>query len=211
MGVDSNSGKTSDFQSEIDGSIPISTLHFSRCQLKEVSKFIKKNHYSHTYPGGVDYSFKAVSNNEIVGACIFGYMAGNPNAIHYNGYNPKDFRELMRLVLLDQVGKNAESKFISWCLRYLKKNTNIKCIISFADPKFGHTGIVYRASNWQYLGKQKPDRPRMIIDGKEIHPRMAYNKFGTSSYKKIRLMGHTVELLYREPKHKYIFILKPCQ
>jgi hypothetical protein len=184
-------------------------LLFSRCELKDVSKFIKKYHYSHTHPGGVDYAFRLDWNGQLSGACLFGWMAGNPKAVLIKGKEPKDFRELMRLVLLDEVPKNSETRFVGWCLRWLRKNTEVIACVSFADPKFGHSGVIYKAGNWTYLGKQKPDRPRLIIDGIEVHPRMAYDRYGTSSTKKIREMGHTVVEEPREPKHKFVYLLKP--
>lgn len=194
------------FQAGDNGSNPISALHFERCKLSDVSDFIKNNHYSHTYPGGVDFSFRLFFNGELAGACIFGHMAGNPKALCLceDVDDPKMYRELMRLVLLDKVPSNSESKFIGWCIRYLKKNTDLV----FADPKFGHSGTIYKASNWKYCGLQKPDRPRMIINGTEIHPRMAYNRYGTSSVVKLKSMGIGVQLSPREPKHRYVYILK---
>ncbi|MEK6882240.1 MAG: hypothetical protein AABY22_21660 [Nanoarchaeota archaeon] len=199
------------YQLKEESSNLILPLHFEKCELKDVSKFIKDNHYSHTYPGGVDYSFRLLYNNQLAGACLFGHMAGNPKALCLiEGYdNPLLYRELMRLVLLDEVPKNSESKFIAWCIRWLKKNTDLIGLISFADPKFGHSGTIYKASNWIYCGLQKGIlRPRMIIEGEEMHPRMAFNKFGTSSIYKLREMGLTIEIQPREPKHRYVYILK---
>lgn len=134
------------------GSIPTPTLHFEKCKLKDVSAFIKLNHYSKTYPGGVDFSFRLLWGGKLAGACIFGWMAGNPKAKHYPGATPQKTRELMRLVLLDEVPKNSESQFIGWCIRWLKKNTNLQLLISFADPAHGHSGVIYRATNWRYAG-----------------------------------------------------------
>jgi len=189
---------------------PTSTLHFVKCELKDVSNFVKKYHYSHTHPGGIDYSFQLIYNNKLSGACLFGHMAGNPKAlcIAEGIDNPLLYRELMRLVLLDEVPKNSESKFIAWCIRWLKKNTNLVGLISFADPKFGHSGIIYKASNWTYCGLQKQDRPRLIINGTELHPRMAYNRHGTSSVKQLKEMGLNIKMLPREPKHRYVYLLQ---
>lgn len=196
------------FQTRDGGSIPASPLHFSRCSLSSVSTFVKQHHYSHTHPGGVDFAFRLDWNGGLAGACLFGWMAGNPRAVLIKGYAPKDFRELMRLVLLDAAPRNSETQFVGWCLRYLRKNTKIVACVSFADPAHGHTGTIYRAGNWHYCGLQKPDRPRIIVDGIEVHPRMAYDRFGTSSASAIRAMGHVVELRPREPKHKFIYYLR---
>jgi hypothetical protein len=185
-------------------------LFFELCDLKEVFAFVKKHHYSHTHPGGVDYAFKATLDGELVGVCLIGHLAGNPKAgCVLTGYNnPKDYRELMRLVFYDDVPKNSESQFIGWCIRWMRKNTDVLALISFADPRYGHKGIIYRASNWVYTGLQKPDRPRLIINGKEMHPRQAVDTYGTSSVPQLRARGFEIKLLDREPKHRYIYILR---
>lgn len=198
------------FQREDGGANPASPLHFEKCPVSTISLFVKDHHYSHTHPGFADICFRIVRDNQTVGAAIFGHMVGNPKASCIcEGYeNPKDYRELMRLVLLDDVPKNTESQFIGWCIRYIRKNTSILALISFADPKYGHSGIIYRASNWVYTGLQKQDRPRILIDGKEIHPRRCYNVYGTSSLKILKEMGLNIETAPREPKHRFIYLLR---
>jgi hypothetical protein len=185
-----------------------------RTGLSSVSWFIKKHHYSHSHPGGVDYCFAIVSKMNVLGACVFGYMAGNPKAmcVCKGIEDHHQYRELMRLVLLDELPKNSESRFVSWCLRWLKTNTNLKAIISFADPKYNHRGTIYQASNWIYTGIQKEDRPRIILQKedlfgtfeKEIHPRQAINIFGSSAISKVG----KCRTERREPKHRYVYLLR---
>lgn len=195
------------------GSNPTPPLQFSRCTLKDVSQFVKTYHYSRSHPGGVDFSFGVYQDQTLVGAALFGHIAGNPMAAcvlrTYN--DPKKYRELMRLVLLDEVPKMTESKFVGWCIRELKKKTDLLALISFADPKFGHVGTVYQAGNWIYTGLQKPDRDRIFIDGVERHPKSIYNLYGTSSLPRIRELLPTSQITTapREPKHRYVFVLRP--
>lgn len=195
------------------GSIPTPPLlYFEKCPLKEVASFVDTHHYSHTHHKVVSYAFKLTMNGQLAGACLFGMVGGNPKAVQVlTGYeNHLDYLELQRLVLLDEVPKNSESRFVGWCLRWLQKNTDVKAVVSFADPKFGHKGTIYRASNFLYLGKQKQDRDRMLLDGKEMHPKQFYNIYGTSSIKKLEEMGvGKITTEPREPKHKYAFILRP--
>lgn len=196
------------------GTIPASALQFSACTIGGVSRFIKKHHYSHTHPGGIDFAFAATCGFELVGACAFGFIAGNAKAMCVcDGVDdPRRYRELMRLVLLDEVAKNTESQFIGFCLRWLKRNTDLAAIVSFADPKFGHVGTVYKASNWIYTGLQKQDRDRIILKQnglmgefeQEVHPKQIYNWFGSSSTKV--LGAHRTEP--REPKHRYVYLLR---
>lgn len=209
IGADGVRRSTGNVQLSSSGAVPTSALQFFPCRLKTVSSFIKEHHYSHTHPGGIEYSFGLLWNGKLAGACVFGWMAGNSKAKHLPGYDPRHFRELMRLVLLDGVPRNSESRFIGWCLRWLKRHAfNVHVVVSFADPAFGHVGTVYRASNWIYMGLQKLDRPRLIVNGKEVHPRMAYDRYGTSSLVKLREMGMNVKTRFREPKHKFVFVLR---
>lgn len=58
--------------------------------------------------------------------------------------------ELSRLWIHDSVPKNAETFLIGRSIRYIKKtHANIRTLVSFADPEVGHSGTIYRASNWK--------------------------------------------------------------
>src|SRR5580658_4474606 len=90
------------------GSNPTPSLHFSLCQLKDVSAFVKEYHYSHTHHKVVVYAFSLLMNGVLAGACLFGMAAGNLKCMTVlAGHdNPRDYLELQRLVLLDEVPKN---------------------------------------------------------------------------------------------------------
>ena len=196
---------------EDSGSNPTPPLQFSRCSLADVTAFVKEHHYTHSHMAtNVLYCFRIDVSGVLSGAALFGNMAGNPKAscVMEGHDDPHEYQELCRLVLLDELPKNSESRFIGWCLRWLKKNTSLVALISFADPSRGHSGVIYHATNWVYCGLQKQDRNRLIVDGKDIHPRYLYNLYGTSSVKKLREKGLVVEELPRQPKHRFVFPLR---
>jgi len=57
------------------------------------------------------------------------------------------------------VPKNAESLFLGWCLRAIaKESKELIAVTTFADPAHGHSGTIYRATNWHYLGLFKAHR-----------------------------------------------------
>lgn len=196
------------------GSIPTPSLHFRLVDLQEVSAFVKTNHYSGNHPL-VDYCFGAYYDDALMGVCMFGHVGGNPDvACILKGHdNPLEYRELSRLVFYDDVPKNSESQFVSWCIRWLKNNTELLGLISFADPVQGHRGTIYQASNWVYTGLQRQDRDRMFVDGVEHHPKRLYNMYGTSSVPKLQaiLKAKKKKLTFaeREPKHRYVYVLRP--
>lgn len=121
---------------------------------KDIKNFIEKYHYSHNINGLIsDYCFALYDeNNNMIGAMIYGRMA-MANQWKKYANNSNEVIELRRLACIDNTLKNTESYFIGATLRWLKKNTNIKTVISYADPFYGHEGTIYKASNFIFLGK----------------------------------------------------------
>jgi len=132
-------------------------LSFCVAERRDISKFIETYHYSQNI-NGCKYSvgFKAVYNNKIVGAMFFGEMS--TTAWKKFGKTEKSVLELRRLVLVDECPRNSESRFIGFSLRHIKKTMPlVNVIVSYADPNHGHTGIIYKASNFKYLGESQKD------------------------------------------------------
>lgn len=147
-----------------------------RCERNDVRDFIEKWHYSKNINGVIsDYCFKMAYNGEIIGACIFGKLAMAGQWKKY-GEKQSDVLELRRLVLVDKTKKNAESFLIGRCLRYLKNNTDIKIVVSYADPEYGHEGTIYKASNFKLVGKSSKGRV-IYWKGKKYHDKTIRTKY----------------------------------
>jgi hypothetical protein len=87
--------------------------------------------------------------------------------------------ELRRLVILDNAGKTSESHIISKTIKYLKKHFPlIEIIVSYADPMYGHTGTIYKASNFEYVGVSAADVGYFDPEnGKTYHSRALRTKY----------------------------------
>ena len=93
------------------------------------------------------------------------------------GKNEDEVTELRRLVCIDDTPPNTESFFIGKCLRWLKNNTSINVVVSYADPEYGHHGVIYKASNFQLVGKSAKGKV-IWWNGKKYHDkciRTTYN------------------------------------
>lgn len=198
-------------QSQGGGSIPTPTLHFSTASNAEIKPFVIQHHYSRRYPSGTDYAFKIEEKGRLVGACTFGTGSGNKYGVVALKAipEPSNYRELTRLVLLDEVPKNTESRFVGWCLRWLAVNTELVAVVSFADPEEGHAGIIYRAGNWILIGKPVAHCAKLYVEGKEVHPRTANARYGTSKLSELRALGFQVENRPRIFKYKYAYPIQP--
>jgi hypothetical protein len=148
------------------------------CSLQTIRDFIELHHYSHNVNGvKVSYCFCVLCEGLLVGGVLFGQLSTTAWKKFAN--SEKKVLELRRLVLLDAVGKNAESKTVGWCLRWLKKNaTDVEIVVSYADPNYGHSGIIYKASNFEYIGVSGSDIGFHDPDtGKTYHSRALRTKY----------------------------------
>lgn len=146
-----------------------------------VKKFIETWHYSHNTNGIKIYQCFAIWRYpkselipEMVGAMIYGAPAMNNQADSWHPNNPTKCIELRRLCCIDNTPRNIESYFIGYTLRWLKKHTDIEMIISYADPQYGHQGIIYKASNFVLVGKTAPGKI-LMVDNKPYHDRTLRN------------------------------------
>lgn len=174
--------------------------------------FIEKWHYSGNLNGVIsDYCFELLSNDRInrIGAAVFGRMA---MANQWKPFADEESHviELRRLCCIDETPKNTESYFISRCLKWLEQNTHIKCVVSYADEEHGHSGIIYKASNFEYFGF-KAGAKIILWQGKRYHDKTIRTKykgqlkpFAVSIIKAIE----SGEAIYQETAGKHCYIRK---
>lgn len=176
---------------------------------KEVRDFIETWHYSKNINGlKASYCFGLYDDDELIGACIYGGPAMNNQASKYNKENPELVLELRRLCCIDDTPKNTESFFIGKTLKWLKKNTNIETIISYADLTFGHEGIIYKASNFKLIG-QSPKGKIIMWGDKRYHDKTIRTKYKGKLKPFAQRVKDALEIgeaHYQETKPKNIYI-----
>lgn len=153
-------------------------LTIETCTAKEIRGFVEAHHYSKNINGvKITQCFKVTYMESLVGAVIFGQLS--TTAWKKFGDTEESVLELRRLVLVDACGANSESRVIGWCLRWIKKNINkVKVIVSYADPMYGHTGVIYRAANFKMIGMTPKDKGyRDKETNKTYHSRALRTKY----------------------------------
>lgn len=127
-----------------------------------VSPFIEKWHYSHSAKGqSPKHCFALMHDGDMIGGMIYGFFAMRNQWKKYSIYGvDEEFEviELRRLVCIDETPRNTESYFIGQTIKWLKKNTNYKIIVSYADPHHGHAGTIYKATNFYHVGMTSPGK-----------------------------------------------------
>ena len=174
----------------------------------DVKDFIEKWHYSHNINGLIsDYVFGLYYKNTLIGAMIYGRMAMAGQWKKY-GESSSDVIELRRLACINSTLRNTESYFIAKTLKFLKKNTSIKTVVSYADTFFGHEGIIYKASNFSLIGKSAQGRV-IMYNGKRYHDktiRTKYNGELKPFARKIKDALDTGEAYYVKTPGKNIYL-----
>ena len=177
------------------------------CSRNDIKDFIETNHYSGNINGCIStYCFRLLYEDTLIGAAFFGKLA-MANQWKRFGESIDDVIELRRLVCIDETPKNTESYFIGKMLKWLKQNTNHKIVVSYADAEFGHSGVIYKASNFKYLGFRKGARV-IIWNNKRYHDKsLRAPKPYASKLKQALEKG---EAYYKETKgkHTYTYQLK---
>lgn len=180
-----------------------------------VRKFLKKWHYSDYVNIQAKHTFCLFKTGnfgipEMIGVCIYTRPAGPSAGQSYWPQAPDKVLELRRLCLIDDTPKNAESFFVGWSIRWLKKNTDWEFILSYADEEQGHSGVIYRASNFKYLGKTSAGKT-LEVDGKKFHIRtlsMMDRPYGVEINRRYKEKDPNVKIIETLPKNIYIYHLK---
>lgn len=193
------------------GASPRAALHLLRVRplpIRVAKALLVREHYLHSLPGGTCLAFGTFVCSRLLGALTFGVGPTNAHRL-VEGATSDDCLTLTRLWLSDELPSNSESRVLGVVLRSLRQNTNLKFLVSYADPSQGHLGTIYQASNWLYTGLSQATPLYDIGDGKARHSRSVSHAYGSHSVKHFARHGVEVKLVPQAPKHRYVYFLDP--
>jgi hypothetical protein len=85
-------------------------------------------------------------------------------------------------------------------MRRIKRDKRWHTFLTYADTRQGHTGAIYKATNWEYLGLRRGDPSFVDKIGRQI-ARKAGNT--TRTAEQMLALGYTK--LPPSEKHKFIY------
>lgn len=147
----------------------------------EAKAFVEMHHYSGSVPAALEcYGF--IRGSRLVGSLIFSWPMSD-RVFDRLPCDREECRELGRVVLLDSVPGNGESRFISQAFAQQRRK-GVRGIVSFSDPMprtdaagvtifKGHIGGIYQATNATYVGRATPRTLRLLPDGSVFSERAA--------------------------------------
>lgn len=148
------------------GSIPThpQELKIKKGRFSDFSHLLDKYHYKgKNIGGGISHHLKLVKNGIVYGGCVLGSMR------HKDKYDVNAI-ELRRMVLDEVCPKNTASYFLSKIIWWLKNNTNVSTVLTFADMTVGHEGTCYKAANFKEVKRTSPSK-YVLWNGKRYHCR----------------------------------------
>ena len=202
-------GSTTPFQGAGAGSSPSAALHSLQVRpvpFAAAKALVERYHYLHSLPGGTKLALGVFLDSRLLGAVTFGAGPVNAHCL-VKGATADDCLTLTRLWLSDELLANAESRVIGVALRAIRKHTNVKFLLSYADPAQGHVGTIYQATGWLYTGLSEAMPLYDLGDGVPRHSRSVSHAFGSHSTRHFAANGVKVKLVSQAAKYRYIYFL----
>lgn len=146
-------------------------------QIELISKekaleMVRKYHYSNTLPKINKYYVGFYLGNALVGIVTLGWGTRPKHTIKaiFPSLDTKDYLEIGRMCMLEEMPRNSESQMLSQLVKWLKKNhKEVKILFTWSDGMLGRIGYVYQASNFIYAGYSGGEM--YMKDGVKIHVR----------------------------------------
>jgi hypothetical protein len=163
--------------------------------------WLLEKHYAKRIPP-IIYSFGLYDKDISIDVCTFGQptrLMNSGDCLFNDEYHVPTI-ELNRLVVNEGLPKNTLNYFIGQCLKLIKKPM---CIVSYADSNVGHHGYIYQATNWMCTGKTEKRAKFFDVNGKEIHERTLWSRYGNEQ----NALKSGVKKTYQEGKYRYFKFL----
>lgn len=184
-----------------------SDYHIDRVSKSEAAELLLRFHYlkdlSKDFKSGYNYGlfktndFCPLNIGGIQGVCIF---TGLPvpeiakGAFGLERHEQQGLFELSRLCIEPNTQSceyNITSWFVSRAIKQLRKDTEVKAIISYADSDY-HSGTIYRACNFKYAGLTDSKKDFYFADG--------------TKHSRGKIKGAEGEWKDRSRKHRYVMM-----
>ena len=183
-----------------------SDFYIDRVSKEEIKDLLYTHHYlkdeSKDFKSGFNYGlFKSTFECPLniggcLGTCVFTVPEIAVGAFGLERNQQQGIYELSRLCIHPDIQKeeyNITSWFLSRCIRRFRKDATVRAILSYADADH-HTGIIYRACNFQYYGLTDPKKDFYYADG--------------TKHSRGSIRGADGEWRDRSRKHRYLMVFE---
>jgi len=182
------------------------SLQLDWCTHDAAKYAVEHWHYSRCLPSGKLVKVGVWEDDQYIGCVMYSYGANRNLAMSFN-LSQTEVCELTRVALRAHTA--PVSKILAISLRMLRKHCpGVKIVVSYADTEQHHTGSIYQASNWIYVGSiQEGEQSGFIIHGRKMHPRSVGSKGWVQSLSWLQEhIDPEATRVLSTGKHKYLWI-----
>jgi len=161
-------------------------------------QFVETHHYSKSASITSVYSHGLFFGETLCGVLL--WMP--PTKVAAQSVAQQDWRRVLtlsRLAISPDAPRNAASFAISRSRKLIKSEGIWKHLVTYADTWQGHTGAIYAADNWTYVGETKPSPVWIGVDGK-----VRGRKRGPKNLSVNEMINNGMTYIGSFSKHKYI-------
>lgn len=105
---------------------------------------------------------------------------------------------LTRLAVHPDVPKNGATFLMARSMRLIEQDQKWVSLVTYADEFMGHTGAIYRAANWEYVGLMKPNPRWEDAEGRQVARKATKSRTNAQ----MEALGYRLVGSYR--KHKFV-------
>ena len=173
------------------------------------AEFIKRHHYARGC-SKTGVFFGAFKGGALVGVCQF----LPPTKVAAQSVDKERWRQVLsltRMAVLDSEPQNATSMLLGASIRMVRglrlpDGSSWEWLVTYADEARGHTGAIYRATNWTHVGRTGP-YPRWVdAEGRQVATKSGPK---TRTAEQMRALGYINEGVFF--KEKFTLRLTPRQ
>jgi hypothetical protein len=167
---------------------------------------VEKWHYSHRIPTGKNICFGLYANDSLYAVIVYG-TGVNPYQADFLGV--KTVVEIKRMCRREPRLGYPLSRFIRLTMKMLSRQVEFNAVVAFADPEYGHEGVVYKAAGFQHRGMTNAEFHLVGKDGEKRHRRFAFRharRHGIGIAESRKLLG--LARIRTAAKHRWVAISK---
>lgn len=185
-----------------EGRLRASEWEVRPCPLTAAQEFIRQHHYARGGSNTCVYTHGLYrhDSDELFG--VVWWLP--PTRVACESVDKERWKQVLsltRMAVKPGVPKNACTFMLAKSVKIIRRDARFVALVTYADESQGHTGGVYRAANWEYVGRTGPYPRWLDAAGKQVAPKSTKNR----TKAEMLALGHTkVGSFY---KHKYVLRL----
>lgn len=174
------------------------------CSLEQASELVRRLHYAAGAANTATFRHGLYRREEWPLAALGAALWIPPTRSAAEATWPSNWGgvlALSRLVIDPSVPTNGASFLLSRSVDLIRRDPRWECLVTYADEWRGHTGAIYRAAGWEYVGMTKPERV-YVVNGV-----MTARKAGPKTRTHDEMLAMGAECVGKFAKHKFVKVI----